>query len=120
MKIYLETYGCTANKSDHCTLEGILRDHHHTIVSSVDRADTIILLTCTVIDTTEQRILSRIKILTQTQKKLIIAGCMPVVQAKKIKKNAPMAYLITPQELQCIPHLLKHDTKNQETTSKEN
>ena len=110
MYIYIETYGCTANQSDHCTLEGILRDHQHTIVSNIEAAEAIILFTCTVIDTTEQRMLSRIKQLTKSQKILIITGCMPVVQEELIKKIAPKARLFSPRELHLIPQILAQES----------
>ena len=110
MQIYIETYGCTANQSDHCTLEGLLKTYQHTIVPSIETADVIILLTCTVIDTTEQRMLSRIKHFTKSQKTLIITGCMPVVQEQLIKTIAPTAYLFSPQEIHLIPTILNQDS----------
>jgi MiaB-like tRNA modifying enzyme len=109
MHIYIESYGCTANHSDRCTLEGLLRNHQHIIEQSIDTAEVVILLTCTVIDTTEQRMLSRIRTLSETHKTLIITGCMPVVQSKLIKNIAPYSHLFTPQDLYQIPNLL---TKN--------
>lgn len=118
MNVYIETYGCTANKSDQSTIEGILLNQNHTLVSSIDQADAVIILTCTVIDTTEQRMLSRIKTLNQKNKKLIIAGCMPVVQSQQINKIAPKASLITPMNLHKIPSLLSEKKNIQKNISK--
>jgi threonylcarbamoyladenosine tRNA methylthiotransferase CDKAL1 len=86
MKIYLEVYGCTANKSDASLIEGIIRDSDHEIVKNIQDADSIVLLTCTVIDTTEQRMLSRLKTLKKSGKKIIVAGCMASVQSETVKK----------------------------------
>ncbi len=61
MKIYLEVYGCTANKADASLIKGILQENKYEIVKNLDDADFVIILTCTVIDKTEQRMLSRIK-----------------------------------------------------------
>ena len=61
MNIYIETYGCTANKSDASLIKGVLRENNHISVKKIDEADVIIILTCTVINTTEQRMLSRLK-----------------------------------------------------------
>ena len=55
MNIYIETYGCTANKSDASIIKCILLKNSCKIINSIDKADIIIILTCTVIDTTEQR-----------------------------------------------------------------
>ncbi len=78
MNIYVETYGCTANKSDERLLLGLLQQKGHHIVQSLTDADVLVLLTCTVIGTTEQRMLSRLKEFHKTQKKIIVTGCMPL------------------------------------------
>ena len=72
MKAYLEVYGCTANKSDACIIKGVLIEHNHEIVNNINESDVIIINTCTVIDTTEQRMLSRIKSLKKTGKKICV------------------------------------------------
>ena len=46
MKVYLETYGCTANKSDESIAVGILKKEHHEIVDEMEDADVLTLLTC--------------------------------------------------------------------------
>jgi threonylcarbamoyladenosine tRNA methylthiotransferase CDKAL1 len=102
MKIYVETYGCTANKSDERLLLGLLKEKGHQIVTDTTSAEVLILLTCTVIGTTEQRMLSRLKEFEKTKKKIVVTGCMPAVQSELIKKITPAAVLVPPQYLQCI------------------
>ena len=97
MNIYLEVYGCTANKSDASLIKGILKESSHEIVENVDDADSIVLLTCTVIDTTEQRMLSRLKVFKKTGKEIIVAGCMASVQADLVRSALPNAKLLPPQ-----------------------
>ena len=97
MKVYLEVYGCTANKSDASLIKGILRDNNHEIVDDITNANSIVLLTCTVIDTTEQRMLSRLRVFKKTGKKVIVTGCMASVQTSKIKSILPDAKLLPPQ-----------------------
>jgi len=97
MNVYLEVYGCTANKSDASLIKGILRENSHEIVENIDEADSIVLLTCTVIDTTEQRMLSRLKVLKKTGKQIIVAGCMASVQNDLIRSILPDAKLLPPQ-----------------------
>ena len=45
MKVYLEVYGCTANKGDASLIKGILIKNSHEIVNIIDEADFIIILT---------------------------------------------------------------------------
>jgi MiaB-like tRNA modifying enzyme len=106
MNIYVETYGCTANKSDEALLIGLLQQNGHQIVPSLVDADVLILLTCTVIGTTEQRMLSRLKVFHKTHKKIIVTGCMPAVQADLITSVAPHASLLQSHYIQYINDII--------------
>jgi MiaB-like tRNA modifying enzyme len=97
MKVYLEVYGCTANKSDASLVKGILKENNYDIVDDINKADILILLTCTVINTTEQRMLSRLKKFRATGKEIIVGGCMASVQSDLIKSIVPDATLLPPQ-----------------------
>ena len=97
MKIYLEVYGCTANKSDASLIKGILKENNYELVSNIDDADTLVILTCTVIDTTQQKMLSRIREFKKTGKKTVVAGCMASVQSDVIESVLPDALLLPPQ-----------------------
>ena len=48
MKVYVETQGCSANRADTEQMLGLLEQAGHTVVDTSDKADTIILNTCTV------------------------------------------------------------------------
>jgi len=106
MNVYVETYGCTANKSDERLVLGLLKHDGHKIVHDLTDADVIVLLTCTVIGTTEQRMLSRLKVFQKTHKKIVVTGCMPVVQADLIKSVVPDACLLAPQYIQYITNII--------------
>ena len=106
MKVYLEVYGCTANKSDASLVKGILKENDYEIVEEIEDADSIVILTCTVIDTTEQRMLSRLKVFKKTGKKIVVAGCMASVQSDIVKSIIPDALLLPPQYSHHIVELL--------------
>lgn len=112
MKVYLEVYGCTANKSDASLVKGILKENNHEIVDEIKYADALILLTCTVIDTTEQRMLSRLKVLKNTGKEIIVGGCMASVQSEKVKSIAPNVKLLPPQHSYKILDVLNNNKPN--------
>jgi threonylcarbamoyladenosine tRNA methylthiotransferase CDKAL1 len=97
MKVYLEVYGCTANKSDASLVKGILKENSYEIVNEINKAETLILLTCTVIGTTEQRMLYRLKKFKETGKQIIVGGCMASVQSDLVKSIAPDVKLMPPQ-----------------------
>ena len=106
MKIYLEVYGCTANKSDASLIKGLLKEESHEIVEKINDSDVIILLTCTVIGTTEQRMLSRLREFKKTDKKIIVTGCMASAQSDLVKSIVPNAQLLSPQYIYNILDLL--------------
>ena len=97
MKAYFEIYGCTANKSDSSLVKGILKENNYEIVENITDADLIIIHTCTVINTTEQRMLSRMKNFSQFGKKVVVCGCMASVQKDLIKDILPDALFLPPQ-----------------------
>jgi len=109
MKVYLETYGCTANKADSNIIIGILKENKHKIVESMDQADLLILNTCTVIDTTEQRMLSRLREYKKTKKPIIVAGCMATIQQNTINSITPKARFLPPQHVNNIIDVIKNN-----------
>jgi len=118
MNIYLETYGCTANKSDEAIIRGLLQKQNCTFVDSIEDADQLILLTCTVIGTTEQRMLSRLRAFKKTRKPIIVTGCMPTVQADLILSIAPEATLLLPHYIHYITEIMAQKKPAFTTTKK--
>lgn len=102
----METYGCAANQGDASIMKGILLSQGHTLVERTDIADAIIIVTCTVIDTTQQRMMVRIHRLREFGRPLIVAGCMASAQPDIIRAVAPEAVLISPRNVHCIADAL--------------
>jgi MiaB-like tRNA modifying enzyme len=107
MNIYVEVFGCTANKSDASLVKGILKENKHSIVNNISDADTLVILTCTVIGTTEQRMLSRLKTFKSTGKKIIVAGCMASVQVDLVQTILPEAEILKPQYTHHISEIIE-------------
>ena len=119
MKVYLEVYGCTANKSDLCLVKSELKKNGHKIVSNAENADVIVILTCTVIDTTEQRMLSRLRFFKKSNKKIIVSGCMASAQKDQVKTILPDSILLPPKFIYHINDVLNENFdkfKNREKT----
>ncbi len=101
----MEVYGCAANQGDASIMKGILVERGHELVESLDEADASIIVTCTVIDTTQQRMINRIRELNK--KPLIVAGCMASAQQDLVKKVAKNALLLPPRYIHCVADLLE-------------
>lgn len=80
--VYIETYGCRYNFGDTAKLMEILRHCGGTVVQDPEEADAIIINTCTVVGSTERRMLRRLAAFRDTD--LYVTGCMPDVQRDAI------------------------------------
>jgi MiaB-like tRNA modifying enzyme len=94
MKVYIETYGCAANKSDSEIMAGILLDKGYELVFDEKEAEYIIVNTCGVKKQSEDRILGRLQQLAKTDKKVIVAGCLTKIDIEKIKSKIPNYHAI--------------------------
>ncbi len=99
-KVYIETYGCSSNQNDSEIMEGLLAKEGYDITKNEKDADLIIINTCTVKHTTEQRIRSRIKHFSD--KKLVIAGCMAEAQPALLRSIAPGASIVSTNRIDYV------------------
>jgi threonylcarbamoyladenosine tRNA methylthiotransferase CDKAL1 len=81
-RVFIETYGCCYNFGDTAKLVEILKHKGSTFVDSAKEADAIIINTCTVVGTTERRMLRRLS--RYREYDLFVTGCMPAVQREAI------------------------------------
>ena len=109
VRVYIENYGCAANQGDTSIMQGIIEERGHEIVEEASNADVIIIVTCTVIDTTQQRMMSRIKKFKEkyNDKKIIVAGCLPAAQPELVKRVAADAILLSPLEVTSIADVIE-------------
>jgi len=68
----------------------------HSPVDSADNADIVILNTCTVVDTTEKKMIERISQLKSAKKEIIVTGCMAKAQTSRITVRLPDSLIIPP------------------------
>jgi threonylcarbamoyladenosine tRNA methylthiotransferase CDKAL1 len=106
VKVYIETYGCSANYNDSEILAGIIVKKHR--LSDITNADAIIVNTCSVKGRTESKIRFRLSMMQKAypKKHLIIAGCMAEAQKNILKKLFPKAAFLGPHKLSSILEVL--------------
>jgi MiaB-like tRNA modifying enzyme len=119
MKFYFESYGCTMNQGEAKILESILKEKGHIIVGDIKDSDVLVLVTCTVIETTELRMLRRLEEFAKTEKSIVVAGCMASVQKEKILAKSPNAMILTPQHLSNIEQIAFRISKGYAQVSQE-
>ncbi len=106
MKVYFEAYGCTQNYGETRLMQQALSSRGHAIVPSAGEADTSVLVTCTVIDHTERKMLKRMRALAGEGKPLVVAGCMAAAQRDLVRRTVPNATLLPPRKWPQIVDLL--------------
>ncbi len=113
-KVYIETYGCTANEADTNIMKSMLLKSGFKLVDRIEEAEVVILNTCIVRGESERKMVQRIIELRKLSKrfnfKLIVAGCMAKARPALVREIAPEASMISPQlveeivEVASTPH----------------
>lgn len=101
------------NQGEARIMEDILKEKGHSIVDDLDHSDALVLVTCTVIETTELRMMRRLAAFSKSQKPVIIAGCMASAQKDDILTSNPNAILLTPQAFNDIGKIADQLTKEE-------
>ncbi|MDI3482269.1 MAG: threonylcarbamoyladenosine tRNA methylthiotransferase [Candidatus Methanomethylophilaceae archaeon] len=97
-KFYVESYGCTMNQGEGKFLFKELTNLGYTPCRSAEEADLVVLNTCTVVETTELRMLRRLSELRSQGKEMVLTGCMAKVQNEVLSASSPASLIIPPQE----------------------
>jgi len=106
VSIWFEGYGCTANQGE--TLE--MREHAnqlgHELATDSATAETVVLGTCTVIESTQNRMEKRISELMDQGKNVIVSGCMATADTKALNSKFPNAPLVSPGDIDGLGDLI--------------
>ncbi len=99
-RVYVEVYGCTFSRGEAEIVRGLLSEAGFSLVDDLDLADVVIILTCVVKQPTEHRLINRIKELASlSEKRLIVAGCMPEAEPWLVQRLAPKASMFGPHHV---------------------
>ncbi len=90
------------NQGEARIMQEVLKKSGHSIVDDLDHSDALVLVTCTVIETTELRMMRRLNTFSKTGKPVVVAGCMASVQKDDILASNPNAILLSPQAIKDI------------------
>jgi threonylcarbamoyladenosine tRNA methylthiotransferase CDKAL1 len=95
MRILVKSYGCSTNQADGYAMAGCLSKAGYELVNSTRKADVIIYNTCAVKGPTENRVIAACK-QPRGDKKLIVAGCLPLVSFERLQKEVQYDGVIGP------------------------
>ena len=95
LQVFVRNFGCSANTADGEVLAGCLAHAGFQIATSELEADVLIYNTCAVKGPTENRIINAIKHAPKG-KKLIVAGCLPMISFERLMREVPFDGAIGP------------------------
>ncbi|MDR0309411.1 MAG: tRNA (N(6)-L-threonylcarbamoyladenosine(37)-C(2))-methylthiotransferase [Candidatus Methanoplasma sp.] len=98
MRYFVESYGCTMNYGEGAQLSEGMAALGHEGSQSADSAEIVILNTCTVVDTTEKKMIRRMSELRKEGKEVIVTGCMAKVQRNRVMIRLPDSLVIPPED----------------------
>ena len=96
-KIFVEAYGCSASFADSEMISGLILNGGHTLVENSSESDLNIVVTCSVKDSTANKMMHRIRSLKS--KPLVVAGCLPKAEKSTVEKITAKASLLGPNSL---------------------
>ncbi|MBI5860040.1 MAG: tRNA (N(6)-L-threonylcarbamoyladenosine(37)-C(2))-methylthiotransferase [Nitrosarchaeum sp.] len=96
-KIFVEAYGCSASFADSEMISGLILNGGHTLAKNSSESDLNIVVTCSVKDSTANKMMHRIKSLRS--KPLVVAGCLPKAEMSTVEKITEKASLLGPNSL---------------------
>jgi MiaB-like tRNA modifying enzyme len=102
-KVWVEAYGCSASMADSEMISGLLKGAGYEIASKQSEGALNLIVTCSVKDTTEHRMVSRIKAMSKSGKPLVVAGCLPKAERAKVEALNSSASLIGPHSIENAP-----------------
>lgn len=96
-KIFVEAYGCSASFADSEMISGLIVNGGHTLAKDSSESDLNIVVTCSVKDSTANKMMHRIRSLKS--KPLVVAGCLPKAEKNTVEKITEKASLLGPNSL---------------------
>jgi threonylcarbamoyladenosine tRNA methylthiotransferase CDKAL1 len=86
MRVFVKSYGCSANLADSETLKGCLSKAGYELASSTSAAEVLVYNTCAVKGPTENRIIEALK-RAPREKKIIVTGCLPLINFERLRRE---------------------------------
>jgi tRNA-2-methylthio-N6-dimethylallyladenosine synthase len=110
--VYIETYGCQMNMADTELVQGILKNYGYNLTKDADKADVVLLNTCSIRENAEQRIYGRLgnfKNIKNSKPGLIVGilGCMAERLRKDLIEDKKIVDLVVgPDEYRRLPEYI--------------
>lgn len=110
MRVFVRSFGCSANMADGEVLAGCLVEAGFTIADSAADADVVVYNSCAVKGPTENRIIDALKRIPLKQK-VVVAGCLPLISFERLLKEVRFDAAVGPAVGKGIVDVVKQVAK---------
>jgi len=86
IRVFVKSFGCSANVSDGEVLAGCLVEAGYKLVETLEQADIVVYNTCAVKQPTEDRVIHMLRKVPK-DKKLVVVGCLPLINFKRLSQE---------------------------------
>ncbi len=95
MRVFVKSYGCSANLADGEVLAGCLAKAGFELVDTASLASIVVYNTCGVKGPTEDRIVEVLKRVPR-EKKVVLAGCLPLISFERLCREVRFEGVVGP------------------------
>jgi MiaB-like tRNA modifying enzyme len=106
MRVFVKSFGCSANLADGEVLAGCLAEAGFELAYSVSAADVVIYNTCAVKGPTENRMVEIVRRAPQG-KKVVVAGCLPLISFERLCRETRFDGAVGPAAADRIVNVVK-------------
>ncbi|MEL6537496.1 MAG: tRNA (N6-isopentenyl adenosine(37)-C2)-methylthiotransferase MiaB, partial [Bacteroidota bacterium] len=112
-KVYIESYGCQMNFSDSEIVASILKKEGFDTTNSVDKADLVLLNTCSIREKAEQTVRNRLNHFNAEKKRrpdiqIGVLGCMAErLKSKLLEEEKVVDMVVGPDAYRDLPSLIQ-------------
>ncbi len=112
-RLYIETYGCQMNVNDSEVVVSIMQQNGYSVTNEMEKADVILINTCSIRDNAEQRVWGRLSEFKQQKKKrsaiiIGVIGCMAErLKEQLIEKEKIVDLVVGPDAYRDLPNLVQ-------------
>jgi threonylcarbamoyladenosine tRNA methylthiotransferase CDKAL1 len=106
MRVFVKSFGCSANLADGEVLAGCLAKAGFELADSASAADVVIYNTCAVKGPTENRMLEILRRVPHG-KRVIVAGCLPLINFERLSRETRFDGAVGPATADEIVNVVK-------------
>ncbi|KAL7638043.1 UNVERIFIED_CONTAM: hypothetical protein RMT77_011668 [Armadillidium vulgare] len=122
-KVFFKVYGCQMNSNDADVAWAVLKQNNYTLADSLETADIILIVTCSIREGAETKIWRQLEFLRSIKKrkktvKIGVLGCMAErIGSEIIKKESSVDIVAGPDSYKDLPRLLAIASEGEKTVN---